>query len=70
MDIATLQSFFMWCTILNLGLLTITSLVCTHLDLQGSDPRLGTLAEFRTVALAAVGLAVFRQGGLLAFTQG
>ncbi len=29
MDIPTLQSFFMWCTILNLGLLIVTSLVCT-----------------------------------------
>ena len=28
MDIGTLTRFFMWCTILNLGLLTLTSIMC------------------------------------------
>jgi len=28
MDIQTLTTFFMWCTIINLGLLILSSLVC------------------------------------------
>ncbi len=28
MDIQTLTRFFMWCTILNLGFLTLTSIAC------------------------------------------
>jgi amino acid transporter len=28
MDIETVTRFFMWCTILNLGLLALTSIVC------------------------------------------
>jgi len=28
MDIQTVTNFFMWCTILNLGLLTLTSIMC------------------------------------------
>ncbi|MBW8034619.1 MAG: hypothetical protein FVQ79_02870 [Planctomycetes bacterium] len=28
MDIQTLTTFFMWCTILNLGLLILTSVMC------------------------------------------
>ena len=28
MDIGTLTSFFMWCTILNMGLLILTSVMC------------------------------------------
>jgi amino acid transporter len=31
MDIQTLTTFFMWCTIINLGLLILTSLVCIFL---------------------------------------
>ena len=31
MDIATVRAFFMWCTIINLGLLVLTSLVCSYL---------------------------------------
>lgn len=31
MDIQTLTTFFMWCTIINLGLLTLTSLACVFL---------------------------------------
>ena len=29
MDIATVRTFFMWCTILNGGLLILSSLICT-----------------------------------------
>jgi hypothetical protein len=29
MDISTLQAFFMWCTILNFGILILTSLLLT-----------------------------------------
>jgi hypothetical protein len=29
LDIPTLQSFFMWCTILNFGILILTSLILT-----------------------------------------
>ena len=29
LDIQTLQSFFMWCTILNFALLIVTSLICS-----------------------------------------
>ncbi len=29
MDIATVRTFFMWCTILNGGLLTLSGLICT-----------------------------------------
>ena len=28
MDIQTLTKFFMWCTILNVGVLTLTSIMC------------------------------------------
>ena len=28
MDIATVREVFMWCTILNLGLLTLSSMIC------------------------------------------
>ena len=28
MDIQTVTTFFMWCTILNMGLLTLTSVMC------------------------------------------
>ena len=31
MDIQTLTTFFMWCTIINLGLLILTSIVCIFL---------------------------------------
>jgi amino acid transporter len=31
MDIQTLTKFFMWCTIINLGLLILTSLACIFL---------------------------------------
>ncbi|MHC4657279.1 MAG: DUF6868 family protein [Planctomycetota bacterium] len=31
MDIQTLTTFFMWCTIINMGLLILTSLVCIFL---------------------------------------
>jgi len=31
MDIQTLTTFFMWCTIINLGLLILTSLACIFL---------------------------------------
>ena len=29
MDIGTLKTFFMWCTILNLGVLILSSIMCT-----------------------------------------
>ncbi len=32
MDIQTLTTFFMWCTIINLGLLIVSSLVCIFLS--------------------------------------
>ena len=28
MDVATIKSFFMWCMILNLGVLTLSSIIC------------------------------------------
>jgi uncharacterized membrane protein YqjE len=31
MDIATLKTFFMWCTIVNVGLLSLSVLACTAL---------------------------------------
>lgn len=31
MDIATVKTFFMWCTIINMGLLILSSLVCVFL---------------------------------------
>jgi hypothetical protein len=31
MDIQTLTTFFMWCTIINLGFLILTSIVCLFL---------------------------------------
>ncbi len=32
MDIATVRAFFMWCTIINVGLLGLCSLVCIYLS--------------------------------------
>jgi hypothetical protein len=32
MDIQTLTTFFMWCTIINLGLLVLISIVCLFLS--------------------------------------
>lgn len=31
MDITTVRAFFMWCTIINMGILIFTSLVCVFL---------------------------------------
>ncbi len=38
-------------------------------DVQGADTRLGSVAELRTATLAAMGVALFQQPGILALEE-
>lgn len=55
MDIPTLQSFFMWCTILNLGILIISSLLFTI----GGDFVYWVKSRFFTISREQFDVAVY-----------
>jgi hypothetical protein len=60
MDIQTLTTFFMWCTIINLGLLILTSLVCIFL----ADFSYRMNNRFFSISREAFNIALFSFIGL------
>ncbi len=62
MDIVTFKAFFMWCTIINMGMLILSSLVCIYLrefSFQMNHKYFGIPREAFNVGICAF-IAVFK----------
>ena len=60
MDIESIRAFFMWCTILNLGLLVVSSLMC----LCATDWVYGVHSKWFCISREAFNVAIYSFIGL------